>query len=94
MNEELALKLQAFLDGELPEDEAREVSSLLARDADAAALHRELKNTRAAVVNFERPIQVPETREFYWSKISKEIERTAPRDELVIKHSSKRGVSQ
>ncbi|MCX6894224.1 MAG: hypothetical protein NTZ16_01685 [Verrucomicrobia bacterium] len=77
MNEELHIKLQAFLDGELPEAEAREVGSLIASDADAAALHRELKQTRAALAGFEKRITVPETREFYWSKIAREIAREA-----------------
>jgi anti-sigma factor RsiW len=76
MNEELSFKLQAFLDGELPEAEARDISALIARDADAAALHRELKHTRAALAGFEQRIVVPETREFYFSKIAREIERT------------------
>ena len=76
MNDELRIKVQAFLDGELPEAEAREMAALLARDPEAAALHGELKNTRAALVDFERRIVVPEGREFYWSKIQREIERT------------------
>lgn len=75
MNEELHIKLQAFLDGELPEAEARAIGSLIASDADAAALHRELKHTRAALAGFEKRIVVPETREFYWSKIQREIQR-------------------
>ena len=76
MNDELAIKVQAFLDGELPEAAAREISSLIATDADIAALHKELKQTRAALAGFEKRIVVPETREFYWSKIQCEIERT------------------
>ena len=76
MNEELQIKVQAFLDGELSEAEAREIGSLIASDADVAALHKELKHTRAALAGFERRILVPETREFYWSKIEREIERT------------------
>lgn len=75
MNDELAIKMQAYLDGELPEAEARAIGSLIARDADLAALHRELKQTRAALAGFEKRIVVPETREFYWSKISREIEK-------------------
>jgi anti-sigma factor RsiW len=69
------LKLQAFFDGELPEKEAREMAALLARDADAAALHGELRNTRQALKNFEPELKLPESREFYWSKIEREIER-------------------
>ena len=78
MTNEQELKLQAFFDGELPEAEAREIASLLARDADAAALHSELKNTRGALRGFEKGVTLPESREFFWSKIQREIEKSAP----------------
>jgi len=71
----LQLKIQAFLDGELSEVEAREVAAFIASNAEAAALHAELKNTRRAMVAFEADIKVPETREFYWSRISREISK-------------------
>jgi hypothetical protein len=87
MTEEQQLKLQALLDGEdgvLPETEAREITALLARDADAVALWSELKNTCNALKGFETPgtagasptVKLPESREFYWSKIKREIERS------------------
>ena len=71
--------MQAYLDGELPDGEAREAAGLLAQDAEARALLAELKNTRAALAGFEADIKLPESREFYWSKIEREIERQAPR---------------
>ena len=49
IDQETQLKIQAFLDGELAETEAREITALIARDRDAAALHTELKNTRRAL---------------------------------------------
>ena len=75
MKQELQLKLQAYLDGELPDGEARETADLLAQDAEARALLAELKNTRAALAGFAADIKLPESREFYWSKIEREIER-------------------
>jgi anti-sigma factor RsiW len=69
------LKIQAFLDGELDEAEARKIAALIASDHDSAALHAELKNTRCALYQAGDGIKVPETREFYWSKISREIEK-------------------
>jgi anti-sigma factor RsiW len=78
MTEEQQLKLQAFLDGELPEKDTREVAAWLARDADATALLGELRNTRKALADFEPALKVPASREFYWSKIQREIERSAP----------------
>jgi len=71
MTEEQQLKLQAFFDGELPEKEAREVASWMARDAEAADLHKELRHTRQALADFEPALKVPESREFYWSKIER-----------------------
>jgi anti-sigma factor RsiW len=73
MKEELQLKVQAYLDGELPASEAREVAELVVRDAGVRSLHAELKNTRAALKEFEAEIKLPESREFYWSKIQREI---------------------
>lgn len=78
MSEEQQLKLQAFLDGELPEKDAREVAAWLARDADATALLGELRNTRKALADFEPGLKLPESREFYWSKIQREIQRLEP----------------
>ena len=78
MNAEDQLKLQSFLDDELPEHEAREVAAWLARDAEAKALHTELRNTRQAFKNSETVVPLPESREFFWSKIRREIERLEP----------------
>ncbi len=75
MNEELQLKLQAYADGELSPGEAREMADLVARDADARALLTELNNTRGALAVYEPEIRLPESREFYWSKIEREIGR-------------------
>ncbi len=78
MNEEQQLKLQAFLDGELPEAEARDVIAVIARDEEAKALHAELKNTRKALKSSDVKLQLPESREFFWSKIEREIQRLEP----------------
>jgi anti-sigma factor RsiW len=78
MNLEQQLKLQAFLDGELPEREAREILAWTQRDSAAASLLAELKNTRAVMVKSEPHLSVPESREFFWSKIEREIQRLEP----------------
>jgi anti-sigma factor RsiW len=78
MTEEQQLRLQAFLDAELPEKDAREIAAWLAGDAEATRLAGELRNTRKALANFELEWRVPESREFYWSKIKREMERSAP----------------
>lgn len=78
MNDELQLKLQAFLDGELAEPEAREIAALVARDREATDLLNELRNTRQALKGHEAGLKLPESREFYWSKIQREIDRLEP----------------
>jgi anti-sigma factor RsiW len=78
MNQEQQLKLQAFLDGELPESEAREILAWTQRDSAAAALLAELRNTRAAMAKSEPHLSLPESREFFWSKIEREIQRLEP----------------
>ena len=75
MNDESQIKLQAFLDGELPAGEAAEVRQWLERDREARELLDELKNTRAALAGHESEIKLPETREFFWSKIQRELDR-------------------
>ncbi len=78
MEDDGQLKLQSYLDGELPEREAREVANWLARDQEAAALFVELRNTRQALKSFEIDIRLPESREVFWSKIERAI-RSAER---------------
>ncbi len=68
------LKIQSYLDGELSEREARQLSELLARDRDAAALLQELRQTHQILSVYE-PAPLPESRDFYWSKIRREIVR-------------------
>ena len=75
MDHDAQLKLQAYLDGELPEDEARELAAGLANDKEAAALLTELRQTRDAMAGSELVRALPESREFYWSKIERAIQR-------------------
>lgn len=75
MDENAQLKLQAYLDGELPEGEASELAAGLAQDQKAADLLGELRHTRDAVRGSEQVRTLPESREFYWSKIERAIER-------------------
>src|SRR5436305_723873 len=77
MDFDAQLKLQAYLDGELPEAEAREVANWLAKNQEAVLLLGELRNTRQAFKGAEAIVQLPESREFYWSKIEREIGRLA-----------------
>jgi anti-sigma factor RsiW len=69
------LKLQAYLDGELSAKEKAEVADWLAKDREAQLLLAELQNTNAALDGYETEIKLPESREFFWSKIEREIKR-------------------
>jgi anti-sigma factor RsiW len=75
MNSEVELELQAYLDGELAGAEARRVEKLLASDAEAKSLFQELKTSKSLLAGNEPEGKVPESREFYWSKIERAIER-------------------
>jgi anti-sigma factor RsiW len=87
MDNNAELKLQAYLDGELPESEAREVAKSLAQDQEAVLLLAELRNTRQALVGFEKGVTLPESREFFWSKVEREISRLEPAPRTVEKVS-------
>jgi anti-sigma factor RsiW len=80
MNKELQLRLQAYLDSEVSSSEARQVAALLSKDAEAQALYEELRQTKTLLAGNELEIKLPESREFYWSKIQREISRV-PADE-------------
>ena len=77
MNSDKLLKIQACLDGELTAAEEREVRAWIAQDAEAGALYRELEATSALLRGNELAVRVPDSREFYWSQ----IERQLPKDE-------------
>lgn len=76
MKTEDQLRLQAYLDNEVSSSEARQIAAWIARDAEAKALFEELQATKA-VLNAENelPVTVPESRDFYWSKIQRGIEQ-------------------
>jgi len=75
INHQTQLKVQAYLDGELSAGEARAVEELMRSDADAQALHQELRIARSFLAGNELERKLPESPEFYWSKIRRQIER-------------------
>jgi anti-sigma factor RsiW len=74
MKHDEQLELQALLDGELDAATAARVEARLARDAEASALLGELRMMKTALAQNEPEAKVPESRDFYWSKIAREIE--------------------
>jgi len=76
MKTEEMLRLQAYLDNEVSGSEGRQIASWIARDADAKALYEELAATRSLLApENELPLTMPESRDFYWSKIQRGIEQ-------------------
>jgi len=75
INHETELKLQAYLDSELSAGEAKAIADLLGRDAGAQALYQELRIAKVAFGRERIGTELPDSREFYWSKIRRQIER-------------------
>ena len=81
MNPETELKLQAWVDGELAAAEAARLAGQVANDAALEALVRQLRAVKTALAGNELDRAVPETREFYWGKIQRALERAAVTDQ-------------
>jgi len=76
MKTEQMLRLQAYLDNEVSSADGREIASWFARDPEAKALYEELAATKSMLARENEPVvTVPDSRDFYWSKIAREIER-------------------
>jgi hypothetical protein len=75
MKHNLQFKLQAWLDGELSAPEARLIGKEVAGDVEAGRLAAELRAVKSALAGNETAMPIPETREFYWSKIARQIQR-------------------
>ena len=75
MNVEDGIRLQAHLDGELTCREAEQVAALIENDAEARALFAELQQTKTLLGANEPEMRLPESREFFWSKIERDIQR-------------------
>jgi len=76
MKREHELKVQAWLDGELSGTEACEVEQLIANDAALSAIAGELRMAKGILAGNEPEVAtLTDSREFYFSKIAREIER-------------------
>lgn len=75
MNLEQQLELQAWVDGELPSADAKRVAQFATTNADASALVAELRIAKGFLSGNEPQVKFPESGDFYWSKIRREIEK-------------------
>jgi len=87
MNRDQVFKVQAYLDGELTRSEAAKLEEGWLTTEAGNRLLEELRWTKD-VLGENPPLQsVPETREFYWSRIERGIisaEATPPRSNLLV----------
>ncbi len=73
MKHEIAMKVMAYLDGELSRSEAREIAVLVERDEAARGLYQELRTTRDVLKANEPVAVLPESREFFWNKLERAL---------------------
>ena len=83
MNSEFQLKIQAFLDSELPPHKATEVAEWIAKNREASMLMKELRQTRALMTGNEVELKLPVAKDFFWSQIEREINSSENRKEIV-----------
>jgi len=79
MDSKTQLKLQAYLDGELRGLRAWRMQRRLASDPEARALAAELETIKRVIAENEPGHAVPESREFYWSKIARQLQQIQSR---------------
>lgn len=73
---EQKLKIQAYLDGELSQSEAKKVEFLIASDNEAKQIFEELKCATDLLQNNEPEIKMPISRELFWNRIYNEIQKS------------------
>jgi len=71
---EFELKIQAWVDGELGPAESEKMALWARSEPEASRLAEELRLTRQLMADNEAEVVVPESREFYWSKIERRIQ--------------------
>jgi anti-sigma factor RsiW len=74
-SQEVALQVQAYLDGELSSRQARQVEALIESNPAARTVLEDLRACDALLAVAAEPRPVPASREFYWSGIRKAIEK-------------------
>lgn len=75
IDEQTQLNVQAWLDGELAPAERKAIERLVSTSPQARALVEELRAAKAAFSGVSAQLQVPVSRELYWSAIENGIRR-------------------
>ena len=71
---EIELKIQALVDGELTEFEAGKLRDRIKNDIRLQILHERLMQMKDLISKHEMPRFLQESSDFYWAKIAQEIE--------------------
>ncbi len=86
MNYEKKIKVQAWVDGQMPAHEAARVADWVETDSEARELAEELRSVKVLLQIGEKPVKVEDSREFYWAQIARRIDSkdtTEPKAEVV-----------
>ena len=78
MDTQRAIRIQSYLDNALPSEQRREVEAWLSRDPEARTLHERLSQLKGLVAANEPEPKLPETREFYWAQLKRQIAAAEP----------------
>lgn len=84
------LRFQARLDGELSGRETQRMADVLARDPEAQPLLTELGLIKSALAGNELERPVPQSRDFYWGRITQAIAQQAEAERRRRERTSKR----
>ncbi|MBL9174958.1 MAG: hypothetical protein JNL10_15575 [Verrucomicrobiales bacterium] len=76
MKTETCLEIQAYVDGELDLARRASVETLCSEDPTARRLLEDLASFRDCIQGHEPEFSVPETREFYWNQIQRQLKST------------------
>ncbi len=86
MNYEKKIKVQAWVDGQMPAHEAARVADWVETDSEARELAEELRSVKVLLQIGEKPVKVEDSREFYWAQIARRIDSkdaTDPKADVV-----------
>lgn len=73
MKDDLELKLQAYVDGELSGDDARDIEKRLAEDSESRLLVNNLQGLRGILKANQPEVPLPVAGTFFWSQIERQI---------------------
>lgn len=88
LTEQQMLAIQAEVDGQLESQQRFEVQALIAANGAAGVFRDSIAGTRAVIRRGEPTRVVPGNRDFYWSKIRRQIESAGRTDESAEKMKS------